>query len=194
MYRDLSSSCSPECRGMGDPRSGSRALCCTHNPRSQLEAHAHHHKSLLVQKNGKERFPAYKEPGNVQLGRGVKLKPGTQVMGSAAKEETIHRGGIAETHGFDPLNQHLFVKFTNSHEPGGTPFACVYLYICTHSTVQTISHPGLTLRQLPGCPSSATKISPQIWTCSLPLHIYTSQSASLEKRRAKQAGKRQMHF
>lgn len=120
------------CRWMGDPRSGSGALCCTHNPRSQLEAHAHHHISLLVQKNGKERFPAHKEPGNVQLGRGVKLKPWTQVMGSAAKEETVHRGGITETYRFDPLNKHLFVKFTNSHEPRGHLLR-VCLFVHLHS-------------------------------------------------------------
>lgn len=118
------------CRWMGDPGSGSGALCCAHNPQSQLEAHAHHHISLLVQKNGKERFPAHKEPGNVQLGRGVKLKPWTQVMGSAAKEETVHRGGITETYRFDPLNKHLFVKFTNSREPRGHLLrACLFVHL-----------------------------------------------------------------
>lgn len=116
---------------MGDPGSGSWALCCTHNPRSQLEAHAHHHKSLLVQKNGKERFPAYKEPGNVQLGRGVKLKPWTQVMGSAAKEETIHGGGIAETMDLTLLTS-ICLSSSPIHWACGH-LLCVCLFVHLHS-------------------------------------------------------------
>lgn len=150
----------PSCRWMGDPGSGPQAQCCAHNPGSQLEAHAHHHTSLLVQKNGKERFPAYKEPGNVQLGRGVKLKPWTQVMGSAAKEETVHGGGTAGIYRFDPLSKHLFVKFTNSHESGGTSF----VQVCT-SALTALYRPPLTQ----GCPSTGTKIkkiSPQVCPCT----------------------------
>lgn len=157
---------------MGDPGSGSQALCCTHNPRGQLEAHAHHHISLRVQKNGKGRFPAYKGPGNVQLGRGVKLKPSTQVMGSAAKGEAIHRGGIVVTCGSDPLNKHLFVKFTNPHEPGGHLLG-VCLFVHLHSQHCTDHLPPRAA--LPVGQKSAPKSGPAhiALTLDLPLHIYT---------------------
>lgn len=162
------------CRWKGDPGSGSRALCCTHNPQSQLEAHAHHHISLLVQKNGKERFPAYKRARKCPAWQRCETNPEHRWWAQLLKGRLFTGGALQR-----PVDLTLLTSICSSSSPthmspGGTSSLSVYLYVSTDSPAQTTSHPGLPPGNPSGCPSSGTKISPQIWICSLPLRIYTS--------------------
>lgn len=69
--------------------------------------------------------------------------------------------------------------------PGGTSFLSVYLYICTDSTAQTISHPGL----LPGLPFQWDKNqppNPDLLTALMHLHQLKCLVGKIQSKAGKQ--------
>lgn len=69
------------------------------------------------------------------------------------------------TYGFDPLSKHLFVKFTNSHEPGGHLFfECLFVHLhwqhCTDHLPPRVAPRAAPRAALPVGQKSAPKSGP----------------------------------